>query len=134
MASSRVNELEQEIANTRLRLDGTIDRIQEKLTVSGIVDEVMGQAGVPRLASGHDFLLTLLRRHPVPVMIAAAGLGLAVYTLNKRAAAERRAALPPRIDDGEVVARLPTSSNVRVYGSDPALTGPSVGTGSGPSS
>lgn len=80
---SSVTELEQDVAETRRRLHATIDRIQDKLTVSGMVDEVMGQAGVPRLTNGHDFVLGLLRRHPVPVMIAAAGLGFLIYRMSK---------------------------------------------------
>lgn len=84
-----VNELEAEVAATRNRLNTTIDRIQDKLTVSGIVDEFMGQAGVPRMASGHDFVFGLLRRHPVPVMVAAAGIGVLLYRMSKRERAHR---------------------------------------------
>lgn len=76
--------IEGDIAATRARLDQTIDRIQEKLTLTGLVDEALSQAGAPRYASGPDFLLALLRRHPVPVMIAAAGLGWMMYR-SKRA-------------------------------------------------
>ncbi|WP_375459383.1 DUF3618 domain-containing protein [uncultured Enterovirga sp.] len=79
-----LTELEADAEATRHRLHATIDRIQEKLTVSGMVDEFMGQAGVPRLETGHDFVLGLLRRHPVPVMIAAAGLGFLIYRMNQR--------------------------------------------------
>lgn len=83
---SRVQELEREIAATRARLNGRIDEIQSRLTVSGIVDEVMGQSGVPRLASGQHFVADLLRKNPVPVMLAAAAVGFLVYRMNKRAA------------------------------------------------
>lgn len=85
---STVREIESEIETTRARLYGTIDRIQSKLTVTGIVDEVMGAAGVPRYQNGHDFVLGLMRRHPVPIMIAAAGIGWWIYRLNKRAPAD----------------------------------------------
>lgn len=79
-----LTELEADAEATRHRLHATIDRIQEKLTVSGMVDEFMGQAGVPRLETGHDFVLGLLRRHPVPVMIAAAGIGFLIYRMNQQ--------------------------------------------------
>lgn len=117
-----VNELEQDIEATRSRLNGTIDRIQEKLTVSGIVDEVMGQAGVPRLESGHDFVLSLLRRHPLPLMIAAAGLGLAVYQMNRKKAA-RLTALPHDQDDWD---RHPALEKPPIYAPDLSLTSPST--------
>ncbi|MBV9077679.1 MAG: DUF3618 domain-containing protein [Methylobacteriaceae bacterium] len=83
MAASDVQSIEREVEEARARLGEKIDLIQDKLTVSGIVDEVMGAAGVPRLANGHDFVLALLRRHPVPLMIAAAGLGYAIYRMNR---------------------------------------------------
>ena len=84
---SDVAELEREIATTRARLHGTIDEIQSRLTVSGIVDEVLGQAGVPRLVGGgNDFVFGLLRRNPVPVMIAAAAVGFLIHRRNRRQA------------------------------------------------
>ena len=82
---STANELERDIESTRSRLNGTIERIQEKLTVSGIVDEVMGAAGVPRYQNGHEFVLGIMRRHPLPIMIAAAGIGFLFYRMNRRA-------------------------------------------------
>ena len=88
MTSGSSHEIEADIEQTRARLYGTIDRIQNKLTVAGIVDEVMGSAGVPRYQNGYDFVLGLMRKHPVPVMIAAAGIGYLFYRMNRQRAAE----------------------------------------------
>ena len=83
-----VGEIERDIAATRARLHDTIDEIQSRLTVSGIVDEVLGQAGVPRLTgSGHDFVFGIMRRNPLPVMVAAAAVGFLIHRRNKRMAA-----------------------------------------------
>ena len=87
MASDSSREIEAEIEATRARLYGTIDKIQNRLTVAGIVDEVMGSAGVPRYQNGHDFVLGVMRKHPLPVMIAAAGLGYLFYRMNRQRAA-----------------------------------------------
>lgn len=84
-----VLQLEAEVAATRERLQTTIGRIQDKLTVSGMVDEIMSQTGVPKMETSHDFVLGLLRRYPVPVMVAAAGLGYAIYRINRRESARR---------------------------------------------
>lgn len=108
MESESVREIEADIEATRNRLYGTIDRIQQKLTVSGIVDEVMGSAGVPRSQNGHDFILGLMRRHPVPIMIAAAGIGWFVYRMNRR----RTAAAADAIADAEYV-EVPAVSDGR---------------------
>lgn len=107
-----VAELEAEVAATRERLNGTIDQIQDKLTVSGMVDEFMGQAGVPRMESGHDFVLGLLRRHPVPVMIVAAGVGFLLYRMNKRA--ERVRLLASEYEGAPAI----TSGEARRYDAD----------------
>jgi hypothetical protein len=122
MTGDSVHEIEQDIAATRSRLHGTIDRIQGKLTVAGIVDEVMGQAGVPKMESGHDFVLGLLRRHPVPVMIAAAGLGFLVYRMNKR---QERAALTYRDPDVIDVPVLNTGK-ARIYDPDTSTRHPAA--------
>jgi hypothetical protein len=106
MASESAREIETEIEQTRARLYGTIDRIQNRLTVAGIVDEVMGSAGVPRYQNGHDFVLGLIRRHPLPVMVAAAGIGFLFYRMNRQRAAETTIAdvdyvEVPAINDGQ---------------------------------
>lgn len=121
MADESVREIESDIEATRNRLYGTIDQIQQKLTVSGIVDEVMGSAGVPRSQNGHDFILGLMRRHPVPVMIAAAGIGWVVYRMNQR----RIAAAADAIADAEYVevpAVTDGRSSVYVTGTPEATT------------
>jgi chemotaxis response regulator CheB len=106
MASESARELEADIEATRARLYGTIDRIQNRLTVAGIVDEVMGSAGVPRYQNGHDFVLGVMRKHPLPVMIAAAGLGYLFYRMNRQRAATTTIAdvdyvEVPAINDGQ---------------------------------
>ena len=111
-----VAELELEVAATRERLSATIDRIQDKLTVSGMVDEFMGQAGVPAAEQGHDLVLGLLRRHPLPVMIAAAGLGFLIYRMNR---GEARGLGRSLLGDDEIVeVAAVNDGQVRVYDPD----------------
>lgn len=117
-----VNIIEAEIAATRARLNETIDRIGEKLTLTGMVDEVMGQAGVPRFESGPDFLMGILKRHPVPVMIAAAGLGFLIYRQNRATAALSRRAIEDA-DFVEVPAVVNTG-HARVYDPDQPVLHP----------
>lgn len=108
-----VHELEADVAATRERLNETIDRIQDKLTVSGIVDEFMGQVGVPRMESGHDLVLGLLRRHPVPVMIVAAGIGFLLYRYGKRGPARL-----PRVPEDELGPGPLVTAPARIYDPD----------------
>lgn len=106
-----VHGIEQDIVATRSRLNDTIDRIQNKLTLSGIVDDVMGTAGLPRVAEGQDYLMGLVRRHPLPVMLVAAGVGWLVYRMNRR---------PTILYDGEDVMEVPVIADgqARVYDPD----------------
>ena len=103
--------LEAQAAASRARLNDTIGRIQDKLTVSGMVDDLIGSAAVPRLAGGQDAVLGLLRRHPLPVMIAAAGIGFMIHRMNRR-----RAAAPPADEDVAVPAL--NTGQTRVYDPD----------------
>lgn len=106
-----VDVIEQEIVATRTRLNETIDRIQDKLTLSGIVDDVMGTAGMPRIEESQDYLMDLVRRHPLPVMLVAAGVGWLVYRMNRR---------PTVIYDGVDLLDVPviTDGQARVYDPD----------------
>ncbi len=110
-----VHALEADVAATRDRLNDTIGLIQDKLTVSGMVDEIMGQAGVPKMEDGHEFVLGLLRRHPLPVMLAAAGIGFLIYRMSKA----DEAFATKRLGRGEVV-ELPVlaTGQGRVYDPD----------------
>lgn len=99
---SELSDLEEEAAATRARLHETIGRIQDKLTVSGMVDDFIGQTAAPRLAEGQDALLGFLRRHPLPVMLVAAGVGFMIHRMNRRADAARAAATALAEEDVEV--------------------------------
>lgn len=81
---SDLSDLEADAAATRARLNDTIGRIQDKLTLSGMVDEFIGQAAAPKLASGQDMVTDFIRRHPLPVMLAAAGIGFVIHRMNRR--------------------------------------------------
>lgn len=106
-----VHVIEQEIVATRTRLNETIDRIQNKLTLSGIVDDVMGTAGMPRVEDSQDYIMGLVRRHPLPVMLVAAGVGWLVYRMNRR---------PTVIYDGDDLLDVPVIADgqARVYDPD----------------
>lgn len=108
---SDLSDLEADAAETRARLHDTIGRIQDKLTVSGMVDDFIGQAAVPRLVGGRDgFVAGLLKRHPVPLMIAAAGIGFVIHRMNRRAAA--------RLSTKEIDVPAMNTGHTRVYDPD----------------
>jgi len=61
-----MNDLEKEIEESRARLDDTIDRIQGRLSVPNLVDEMLGNARrVPALNTTYDSALEAVRRNPV---------------------------------------------------------------------
>ncbi len=116
-----INALERDIEESRARLDLTIDRLQDKLSVSGIVDDMLGSMRANRYASIIDQTMDLLRRNPVPVMLVAAGVGWLIYRSGQKPArtplvrpAPYRATEAPALNTGEA----------RVYDPDAGSTLP----------
>lgn len=112
-----IQELERDIEESRARLDVTIDRIQDRLSVSGIVDEVVGSVRATEFGSVLDTALSIIRRNPVPVLLVAAGVGWLLH----RASQESRARTAGRnalvVVDEEPIPVLNTG-NARVYDPD----------------
>jgi len=68
----------------RARLDLAIDRLEDRLTLAGLADEAVGAI---RRADGLAILergARALARHPLPVMLIAAGAGLLAWRLAER--------------------------------------------------
>lgn len=90
MTTQDLNELERDIERSRERLDLTINRLQDKLSVSGVVDDMLGTMRANQYGDIYDTALDVLRRNPVPVMLAAAGIGWLIYRMGNDAARRRR--------------------------------------------
>ena len=101
MTSQSLQELEQDIERSRAQLDQTIDRLQDKMTVSGVVDDMLGTARSGRYAPLFDNVLETVRRNPVPVMLMAMGIGLLAYRLGRRTVVAPRTAV---LDAGDAFA------------------------------
>lgn len=80
-----LQDLERDIEQSRAQLDRTIDQLQNKMTVSGVVDDMLGTARAGQYGPIYDRVLETVRRNPVPVMLIAAGLGLLAYRLGRPA-------------------------------------------------
>ena len=44
MSTQSLQEMERDIERSRAQLDQTIDRLQDKMSVSGVVDDMLGTA------------------------------------------------------------------------------------------
>jgi len=78
-----LQDLEKEIEQSRAQLDRTIDQLQNKMTVSGVVDDMLGTARASQYGPIYDRVLETVRSNPVPVMLIAMGLGLLAYRLGR---------------------------------------------------
>lgn len=78
-----ISELEQDIAESRARLDKTIDQLQDRMTASGVIDEVLGTARRSGYGTTLDRAADTLRAHPVPVLLVVAGLGWLAYSMTE---------------------------------------------------
>ena len=95
---SSMNEMERDIEESRARLDETIDRIQGRLSVSSLVDEMLGNARrAPAISGAYDGALDAVRRNPVPVMLIAAGVGWLMHRMSQDAARRRTRASAERV-------------------------------------
>lgn len=81
--SESTTDLERDIEESRARLDLTINRIQDRLSVSGIVDDLMGSVKATQFGPVFDTALAVVRRNPVPVLLAAAGIGWLLYRMSQ---------------------------------------------------
>ena len=79
-----LQDLEQDIARSRAQLDRTIDRLQDKMSVSGVVDDMLGTARTSQYGPLYDRVLETVKRNPVPVMLIALGIGLLAHRLSRR--------------------------------------------------
>jgi len=112
-----IRELEQDIEESRARLDVTIDQIQDRLSMSGIVDEVIGSVrSGSQFGSLFDHALEVVKRNPVPVMLAAAGIGWLIYRVSEDTSPRLRGPVSRR----EPAADIPVlnTGNARVYDPD----------------
>ena len=80
---TEIERLERDIEASRARLDSTIDQIQDRLSVSGIVDEVMGSVRRTEFGSVFDNMADVIRRNPVPVMLIAVGAGWLIHRMSQ---------------------------------------------------
>ncbi len=93
-----MNEMERDIEESRARLDETIDRIQGRLSVSSLVDEMLGNARrAPAISGAYDGALDAVRRNPVPVMLIAAGVGWLMHRMSQDATRRRTQASAERV-------------------------------------
>jgi len=89
MTTQSLQEMERDIERSRAQLDRTIDRLQDKMSVSGVVDDVLGTARNGQYGPLYERVLDTVRSNPVPVMLIAMGVGLLAYRLGRSVAPRR---------------------------------------------
>ena len=121
MTTQTLQEMERDIERSRAQLDRTIDRLQDKMSVSGVVDDMLGTARNGQYGPLYDKVLDTVRRNPVPVMLIAMGIGLLAYRLGQ-SAKPRRARLIAADED------LITEEHLLMEMEDPRLYGSEAAT------
>jgi len=117
-----ITNLEQDIAQTRARLDETIDQLQDRLSVSGIVDDLMGTVRASdRFGSTYDHAAAIVRRNPLPVILLAVGAGWLFYRLGRERDAHRLIASRGKVRVYED-AELPVMNTGNVHAYDPDVS------------
>lgn len=78
------NDLERDIAASRARLEGMLGKLGERLTGSGIVEDMLGTARRSEVGAGlYDGALDAVRRNPLPILLICAGAGMLIRAMAK---------------------------------------------------
>ena len=117
MTTQSLQEMERDIERSRAQLDQTIDRLQDKMSVSGVVDDMLGTARNGQYGPLYEQVLDTVRRNPVPVMLIAMGIGLLAYRLGRPTSSLRPARLIAADED------LITEEHLLMEAEDPRLYG-----------
>jgi hypothetical protein len=107
-----IQDLERDIEATRARLDLTIDQLQGRLSMSGIVDDVLGTMRARGYDSALDHTLAVLKRNPVPVMLVAAGIGWLLYRMGREPTRRGAAGVGYAYDEADVSVLADTGPRV----------------------
>lgn len=84
---TKMTDLERDIEESRARLDRTIDRLQDRMTASGVADDVIGTARRYGYGPQIDRAAEAIRENPIPVLLVAAGIGWLALSMTR---SERR--------------------------------------------
>ena len=90
--TSDADTLEREIEASRGRLDGTLDRLTQRLTPTGIIEDMLGTVRRDATGAGlYDGALEAVRRNPMPVFMMCLGAVMLLKSNGQRPAATYRA-------------------------------------------
>ncbi|GJE16563.1 DUF3618 domain-containing protein [Methylobacterium marchantiae] len=112
--SASLNDLEKDIEASRARLDQTIDRIQDRLSVTSIVDDMLGNVRRTPLSGAYDGALDAVRRNPVPVLLIVAGIGWLLHRTGK----EKKTVPNGRLIDPDEALPVTRTAAAKVYDPD----------------
>ncbi|MCJ2101817.1 MULTISPECIES: DUF3618 domain-containing protein [unclassified Methylobacterium] len=94
--TSDADGLEREIEASRGRLDRTLDRLTQRLTPTGIAEDVLGTVRRDATGAGlYDGALAAVRRNPVPVLLMCLGAVMLLKGMGPRASTTYRAVRDP---------------------------------------
>ncbi len=82
--SRRIEEIEADVARSRARLERTLQRIEHKLSASGMVDDALASLRRTRHGEVVDRAMGVLRDNPVPVLAVMAGIGWLIGRAGNR--------------------------------------------------
>jgi ElaB/YqjD/DUF883 family membrane-anchored ribosome-binding protein len=82
--SRRIEEIEADVARSRARLEQTLQRIEHKLSASGMVDDALASLRRTRHGEVVDRAMGVLRDNPVPVLAVMAGIGWLIGRAGSR--------------------------------------------------
>jgi hypothetical protein len=111
----RLDDLERDVEHTRGRLDQTIGTLRQRLSTSGVADEVAGSLRTTQLGSAVTAALGVIKRNPIPAILVLAGVGWLAHRMRTDA---RSSTSHRRIEEQAADIPVLNTGHARIYDPD----------------
>jgi hypothetical protein len=82
--SQDLGSLERDVDASRVRFDRSLSELGRKLAPTGLADEALGLIGVEHAEEWLESMRSLVRRHPIPLLLLGSGIGLLLWEMRRR--------------------------------------------------
>jgi hypothetical protein len=82
--SQDLGSLECDVDASRARFDRSLSELGRKLAPTGLADEALGLIGLEHAEDLRESISSLVRRHPIPLLLLGSGIGLLLWEMRRR--------------------------------------------------
>lgn len=79
-----LGSLEHDVDASRARFDRSLSELARRLAPAGLADEALGLIGMERADTMRESIRSLVRLHPIPLLVLGTGIGMLLWEMNRR--------------------------------------------------